>query len=174
MKKISVIIGLIAALFFAFGFGVGKYDSANTGDSEGEKIYSLEEVLSDEFYSASFDVEEKRLEIGTNIPDVMGLLTVPISKEDEQRLIEEIEKWKLTLPPPNDFENDLLPRFPLLQSNYSIKLTLNTGYRFQVNSIEKSFYFDNGLDDMKIYKIENGELFFDLLDKIEKNATYKK
>ena len=93
MRKIWTSISLMAIVAIAIGFGVSKYNSTNA--NENLKVYAMQEALSDDLFSADFNVEEKSLDIQKE--NLLGApIRITISEENEQELINAMEQWELT------------------------------------------------------------------------------
>ncbi|MEK4628887.1 hypothetical protein MKZ17_11835 [Solibacillus sp. FSL R7-0682] len=164
MKKNRLTIVIIGIILFAIGFGVWIYNSTNADHNESreEKVYTMQEALSTEFYTANFNVEAKSLVISTQRLEgdkFTKITELSISKEDEQILINEIEQLKLTK---GNFES--YKAFNA-DSYYSLYLTISTGYRLLLDSKEKTLYIS---EEETSYIIKNGDKFFALLEKIKK------
>ena len=165
MKKKGITIGFIAILLIAIGFGISKYNSTNAENNEDENVYTMQEALSTDVYNANFKVEEKSLVISTQRLDgeeFSKITELNISKEDEQKLINEMEKWELiegSFESYKAFKED---------SYYSLYLTISTGYRLLLDSKEKTLYIS---EEETSYQIKNGDKFFALLEKIKKETA---
>ena len=163
MRKIWASISLIAIVVFAVGFGVSKYNSTNA--NENPEVYTLQEALSDDLFTADFNVEEKSLAIQTvNPPDVST--SIAISKEDEQKLINAMEQWKLT-----EYVYNPDRKYVRNFNTYSLYLTINTGYRFYLE-LEKKLLSVTSSGFEKEYNIQNGDEFFTLLENAIQKSTH--
>lgn len=164
MKQIGITIGYSVIILLVIGFVVGKYNS--TKADENIKTYTMQEILSDENFTADFNVKEKSLVIETvNLEEESK--RIDISKEDEQRLIEKIEQWKLikNIPEVKDTNANSF-------ADYSLYLTLNTGYKLYAVSRENRLYvMDRHIEGR--YIIQNGDEFFTLLENVMQKPPTK-
>ena len=157
MRKIWTSISLTAIVAIAIGFGVSKYNSTNA--NENLKVYTMQEALSDDLFSADFNVEEKSLDIQKENP-LGAPIRIAISEEDEQELIDAMEQWELT-----EYDYNSSAENISAPMDYYLYLTINTGYQFFMSLEGKRLRIaSEGVE--ATYNIQNGDEFFRLFKSV--------
>lgn len=151
LTKRKFIPVLIILLLAAVGIGVYSFskDKATSDATVEQTTYSATDVLK----NANFEVENPFIEVRTIQEGTEEITFTPIelSEEAQQELI-------------NIFENAQFEKDPLtvIDYDYWIKITLNTGYTMFVDSDKNFFHFDK---EGAYYTMPNGEEFFNVIEK---------
>ncbi|MEK4532141.1 hypothetical protein [Solibacillus sp. FSL K6-1554] len=170
MKKVLSLIGLIVVVIVGVTFAISTTNADKNKeetDTKDTTVYTLQQALSTDVYTANVDVEEKSLTLSTKRMDknfdIQDSKELVLSEETEKELINQMVQWELVKY--NDFD---LTKSLRNDSHYDAYLTVSTGYKLYLDSVDKTIAIS---DKKQAYKIQNSGDFFTILKNIKEASA---